>query len=170
MNLESFIRDVSDFPEPGVVFKDITPLLKHPSALKQAAAKLYDLVYESKIDKVVGIDSRGFIFAPMLASQLEVGFVPVRKKGKLPHTSISESYGLEYGSDELEIHVDAIEKGERILVHDDVLATGGTAKAVCNLVERLGGEVVHCNFLIHLAFLKGNEKLNGYQLSYLLSY
>ena len=170
MKLESYIRDVPDFPEPGIIFKDITPLLGHPEALQQAADRLYDLVKVSKIDKVVGIDSRGFIFAPMLASRLNVGFVPVRKKGKLPHNTISEAYGLEYGSDELEMHIDAIAKGERVLVHDDVLATGGTAKAVCTLVERLGGKVVHCNFLIQLDFLKGKQKLEGYTISSLLRY
>lgn len=170
MNLEAYIRDVPDFPEPGIIFKDITPLLSDPKSLNQSADQLYDLVKDLKIDKVVGIESRGFIFAPILASRLRVGFVPARKKGKLPFTTISESYGLEYGSDEIEIHSDAIERGDRVLVHDDILATGGTAKAVCNLVERLGGKVVHCNFLIQLDFLNGKQQLKGYEISSLLHY
>ncbi len=166
----SFVRDVNDFPERGVVFKDITPLLKDVNALKAATDAILNQIGSSGIDKVVGVDSRGFIFAPMLATKLNAGFVPVRKVGKLPHKTVSESYNLEYGSDTLEIHVDAIDKGERVLVHDDVLATGGTASAVCKLVEQLGGQVVQCNFLIHLSFLKGEEQLNGYQISSLLKY
>ncbi|MEM6541423.1 MAG: adenine phosphoribosyltransferase [Bacteroidota bacterium] len=122
------------------------------------------------VDKVVGVDSRGFIFAPMLAEQLGAGFVPVRKKGKLPFDTLNENYMLEYGEDTLEIHSDAIKRGERVLVHDDVLATGGTSAAVCKLVERLGGEVVQCNFLIHLTFLKGAQQLNGYPIQALIRY
>lgn len=170
MNFSDYIRDVPDFPEKGVVFKDITPLLKSPEALKVAAGALFNLIEPNKIDKVVGVDSRGFIFAPMLATKLGAGFVPVRKVGKLPHKTVSESYTLEYGTDTLELHADAIQKGERVLVHDDVLATGGTAKAVCKLVEQLGGEVIQCNFLIHLGFLKGEQKLKGYAVKSLLSY
>ncbi|MEM9000990.1 MAG: adenine phosphoribosyltransferase [Bacteroidota bacterium] len=170
MELAHYIRDIEDFPQKGVVFKDITPLLKEPDVLQKACDMLCDLVENQHIDKVVGVDSRGFIFAPLLASKLNAGFVPVRKKGKLPHKTISESYKLEYGSDALEIHTDAIKKGERVLVHDDVLATGGTASAVCKLVERLGGEVVQCNFLIELRFLNGAQQLNGYTVSALLSY
>ena len=123
-----------------------------------------------KIDKVVGVDSRGFIFAPMLAEKLGAGFVTVRKSGKLPYKTISEPYDLEYGTGTLEIHSDAIEAGERVLVHDDVLATGGTARAVCKLVEKLGGEVVQCNFLIELTFLNGAEKIKEYQKEVLLQY
>jgi len=118
----------------------------------------------------VGVDSRGFIFAPLMATKLGAGFVPVRKVGKLPHKTASQSYDLEYGTDTLEIHMDAIEKGEKVLIHDDVLATGGTARAVCDLVEQLGGEIVQCNFLIHLAFLKGEAKLNAYGVSSLITY
>lgn len=170
MDFERYIRDIQDFPQPGVVFKDITPLLKDPQALAQACETLCDMVKDYAIDKVVGVDSRGFIFAPLIASKLNAGFVPVRKKGKLPYETISESYSLEYGEDTLEIHTDAIQKGEKVLVHDDVLATGGTANAVCKLVEKLGGEVVQCNFLIQLTFLNGADKLNGYDIKALLTY
>lgn len=170
MDFERYIRDIQDFPQPGVVFKDITPLLKDSQALAQACETLYGMVKDYAIDKVVGVDSRGFIFAPLIASKLNAGFVPVRKKGKLPYKTISESYSLEYGEDTLEIHTDAIQKGEKVLVHDDVLATGGTANAVCKLVEKLGGEVVQCNFLIQLTFLNGADRLNGYNIKALLTY
>lgn len=170
MDFHSYVRDINDFPGPGVVFKDITPLLKDVNALNKATSELFAFAQKHKVDKVVGVDSRGFIFAPMLASKLGAGFVPVRKVGKLPYKTVSESYNLEYGSDTLEIHTDAIEKGEKVLVHDDVLATGGTARAVCNLVEQLGGEVVQCNFLVHLTFLNGDDKLNGYEIASLLQY
>ncbi|MDT0608149.1 adenine phosphoribosyltransferase [Croceitalea rosinachiae] len=170
MDFKPFIRDIQDFPEVGIVFKDITPLLKDAQALNNASNSLYDLINSKKIDKVVGVDSRGFIFAPMLASKLNAGFVPIRKVGKLPYDTISESYDLEYGSDTLEMHNDSILKGEKVLVHDDVLATGGTAKAVCKLVENLGGEVVQCNFLIQLTFLHGASKLKGYDVKALLNY
>lgn len=170
MDFQAFIRDIDDFPKPGVTFKDITPLLKNPEALNNACESLLEAVGGLKIDKVVGVDSRGFIFAPMLASKLNAGFVPVRKKGKLPFGTIAESYQLEYGEDVLEMHIDAIGQGEKVLVHDDVLATGGTASAVCKLVEKLGGEVVQCNFLIQLVFLNGAEKLNGYPIKSLLKY
>ncbi|KQC31438.1 adenine phosphoribosyltransferase [Flagellimonas eckloniae] len=170
MDFERYIRDIQDFPQPGVIFKDITPLLKDPQALVQACETLCGMVKDYAIDKVVGVDSRGFIFAPLIASKLNAGFVPVRKKGKLPYKTISESYSLEYGEDTLEIHTDAIQKGEKVLVHDDVLATGGTANAVCKLVEKLGGEVVQCNFLIQLTFLNGADKLNGYDIKALLTY
>ncbi|MGX1929604.1 adenine phosphoribosyltransferase [Flagellimonas sp. 2504JD4-2] len=170
MDFNAFIRDIEDFPKPGIIFKDITPLLKDPKALTEACNVLCNMVGNQSIDKVVGVDSRGFIFAPMLAAKLKAGFVPVRKKGKLPYETVSESYELEYGQDMLEIHTDAIRPGEKVLVHDDVLATGGTASAVCKLVEKLGGEVVQCNFLIHLAFLNGADKLNGYPIKALLQY
>lgn len=170
MNLKSYIRDINDFPKPGIIFKDITPLFNDPKALKMASEGLMKLVNGKQVDKVVGMESRGFIFAPMLASQFDAGFVPVRKKGKLPYTSISESYGLEYGTDELEIHVDAISPGEKVLIHDDVLATGGTAAAVRKLIEKLGGEVVQCNFLITLEFLNGRDKLQGLEIASVIQY
>jgi len=170
MDFAHYIRDIEDFPKPGIVFKDITPLLKDAKALQKAGEALLGLTANIKIDKVVGIDSRGFIFAPMLAEKLGAGFVTVRKSGKLPYKTIAESYELEYGSETLEIHMDAIEKGEKVLVHDDVLATGGTAQAVCKLVEKLGGEVVQCNFLIELSFLRGAEKIQQYPKKVLLQY
>lgn len=170
MDLSPYIRDIENFPKPGVVFKDITPLLKDPRAFQRTSEALLGLMADMKVDKVIGVDSRGFIFAPLLAEKLDAGFVPVRKSGKLPFDTLSEPYELEYGQETLEIHSDSVSKGDKVLVHDDVLATGGTAKAVCKLVERLGGEVVQCNFLIHLTFLKGAEKLNGYPIKSLLQY
>ena len=170
MQFDLYIRDVLDFPKSGVTFKDITPLLNNPKALEAACENLYKKISNKAIDKVIGVDSRGFIFAPLLALKLNAGFVPVRKKGKLPYKTLSESYNLEYGTDTLEIHADAIKKGEKVLVHDDVLATGGTAQAVCKLVEKLGGEIVQCNFLIQLDFLNGAQKLKGYDIASLLNY
>ncbi len=128
------------------------------------------LIGDTKIDKVIGMESRGFFIAPLLASKLESGFIPVRKAGKLPYKTIRQVYALEYGEDILEIHEDAFEKGERILIHDDVLATGGTAEAVCKLIEKMGGEIVQCNFLIELDFLNGKDKLKGYDVKSLLHY
>lgn len=168
--LEKYIRDVPDFPTKGIVFKDITTLLEKPAALKEGAEYLYRLTEGLSIQKVVGIESRGFIFGALLADQLSAGFVPVRKPGKLPYQTIQEKYDLEYGSDCLEIHQDAIQKGERVLLHDDLLATGGTALAACKLIEKLGGEVVQVSFLIELSFLKGREKLSGYTVKSVISY
>ena len=170
MDIESYIRDVPDFPKKGIVFKDITPLLKDANGLKYAATVLVALLKNKQVDVVVGMESRGFIFGPMLAERLNAGFVPVRKPGKLPSDKISESFDLEYGTDILEIHTDSIKKGDRVLIHDDVIATGGTACAVCKLVERLGGEVVQLNFLIELEFLNGREKLKQYDVKSLLKY
>lgn len=170
MDFKKYVRDIPNFPQEGIYFKDITPLLQDANALARAGEELFQLIKNKEINKVVGMESRGFIFAPMLATRLNAGFVPVRKRGKLPHQIISESYELEYGTDVLEIHVDGILKGEKVLVHDDVLATGGTAQAVCRLIEKLGGEVVQCNFLMELNFLKGREKLSGYPVVSLISY
>lgn len=170
MDFKSYIRDIKDFPKEGIVFKDITPLLKDSVALKKASDALLELVGDQKIDKVVGMESRGFFFAPLLAIESGAGFIPIRKPGKLPFNTIRESYSLEYGENSLELHIDAIEKGERILIHDDVLATGGTAAAVCKLIERMGGEIVQCNFLIELDFLNGKEKLKNYEVQSLLHY
>jgi len=162
MNIQDFIREIPDFPKPGIRFKDITPLLLNHDALVSTADQLAGLVPKDiKIDKVIGIEARGFIIGAMLAERLEAGFIPVRKKGKLPYTVTSKKYGLEYGEDTLEIHTDAIKKGERVLVHDDVLATGGTASAVCELVKELGGVVVQCNFIMELTFLKGRDRLEA---------
>ncbi len=170
MNLKEYIRDVNDFPQEGIVFKDITPLLGNSSALKYTTNQLLELVGNQHIDKVVGMESRGFLFATLLSDKLDAGFVPVRKKGKLPSEKISENYGLEYGTDTLEIHIDSIKKGDKVLIHDDVLATGGTAEAVCKLIERLGGEIVQCNFLIELSFLQGNNRLKKYTVKSVLTY
>ncbi|MFV1447730.1 adenine phosphoribosyltransferase [Maribacter sp. HS] len=170
MDFKSFIRDVPNFPKDGIIFKDITPLLQSPEMLNKTTEALAQLVNDQKIDKVVGMESRGFIFGPLLASKLNAGFVPIRKPGKLPSTTLSETYDLEYGKDTLEIHTDSIQKGDMVLIHDDVLATGGTASAACKLVEKLGGTIVQCNFLIELTFLEGISKIEEYQAKSLLKY
>lgn len=170
MDLKRYIRDINDFPQKGIVFKDITPLLMNTKAMKFASEALLGLVGNEKIDKVVGMESRGFFFGPMLAVELNAGFVPVRKPGKLPFRTISKTYGLEYGTDTLEIHSDSIRKGDKVIIHDDVLATGGTAKAVCELIEELGGEIVQCNFLLELGFLEGRQKLQGHPITTVLLY
>jgi adenine phosphoribosyltransferase len=164
MTLNRYIRDIQDFPKEGIVFKDITPLLGNPKAVKECMALLLNNLKDRKIDKVVGVESRGFFFATLLAYELGVGFVPVRKPKKLPFTTISATYELEYGTDMLEVHTDAIKPEDRVLIHDDVLATGGTARAVCELVEKLGGEVVQCNFLMELSFLNGRQKLGSHEV------
>lgn len=170
LDLEDFIRIIPDFPKPGVVFKDISPLLADAEASHQCLQELLALVGDQHIDKVVGIESRGFFFGMLLAQSLNAGFVPVRKPGKLPYNTILQPYQLEYGTDALEIHEDAIAKGEKVLIHDDVLATGGTARAVCTLVEKLGGDIVQCNFIMELSFLKGREKLKRYPSKSVLDY
>lgn len=170
LNLEDYIRIIPDFPKPGISFKDITPLLANAEASKECLNQLVELIGGQKIDKLVGIESRGFFFGMLLAQALDAGFVPVRKPGKLPYMTINEPYQLEYGWDALEIHEDAISAGERVLIHDDVLATGGTAKAVCNLVEQLGGEIVQCNFIMELGYLNGKQKLQNYDVASVLSY
>jgi len=170
MDFKNYIRDIHDFPEKGVTFKDITPLLKDAEALQAAAEAMLTMIGDMKVDKVVGMESRGFFFAPILASRLNAGFVPVRKVGKLPSDKISRTYSLEYGKDTLEMHADSIQPGENVIIHDDVLATGGTAKATCELVEALGGKVIQCNFLLELLNLKGAAKLNGYQIKSLVSF
>lgn len=167
--LEDYIRDIKDFPKPGIVYKDITPLLQNPGASRQAADVLMKAIGDRHIEKVVGIESRGFFFATLLAERLRAGFIPIRKPGKLPYETLRESYALEYGEDVLEIHSDAIKPGEKVLIHDDVLATGGTAAAACKLVEKMGGEIVQCNFLMELSFLNGREKLKPYEVVSLLS-
>ncbi len=161
MNIQDYIRDVQDFPKAGIVFKDITPLLADKYAFAKAEEHLFNLINGQKIDIVVGIESRGFFFGPLLAKRLEAGFVPVRKPKKLPSEVYSQQYDLEYGTDILEIHKDAIKPGDRVLLHDDVLATGGTAQAVVKLIEKCGGKVVQCNFLLELSFLKGRDKLKN---------
>lgn len=170
MALEHYIRDIADFPKPGIIFKDITPLLASPEGTKECLQLLINSLEGNKIDKVVGVESRGFFFATLLAQHFKAGFVPVRKPKKLPFNTFSASYDLEYGSDSLEIHIDAIQKGDKVLIHDDVLATGGTAKAVCELVEKLGGEIVQLNFLMELSFLNGKEKVKDYPVFAAITY
>lgn len=168
--IQDHIRDIKDFPKKGIVYKDITPLLQDPEATRKAVEGFLKLLGERAIDKVVGIESRGFFFATLLAQELNAGFVPIRKPGKLPFDTFRESYSLEYGEDVLEIHCDAIKQGEKVLVHDDVLATGGTAAAACKLVEKMGGEIVQCNFLMDLKFLNGKERIKSYEVVSLVSY
>ncbi len=170
MDLKDFIRDVPDFPKPGIIFKDITPLLGDPHALRHSLAMLGGHFRGKGITKVVGIESRGYIFAPAIAVELEAGFVPVRKPGKLPWKTAAEEYALEYGTDRLEIHTDALRAGEKVLVVDDLLATGGTAAATRRLVERLGGTVVGAGFLVELSFLEGRSRLPGIEVLSLVRY
>lgn len=159
MDLEALIRDVPDFPKPGIIFKDITPLLADPDALKYTADQLAGQYADENIQLVTGIESRGFIFGSMIAERLDVGFAPIRKPGKLPAEKLSESYTLEYGTDTVEMHVDVVNPGSRVLMTDDLLATGGTMQAACRLVEKLQGIVVGASFVIELSFLRGREKL-----------
>ena len=170
MILEKFIRDVADFPKPGIIFKDITPLLANPEATKACLHLLMNSLKDKNITKVVGIESRGFFFATLIAQELNAGFIPVRKPKKLPFETIAATYELEYGSDTLEIHTDVIQKGDRVLIHDDVLATGGTAKAVCELVEKLGGEIIQVNFLMELSFLNGRDKIKNHEIFAAITY
>ncbi|HEY4084562.1 MAG TPA: adenine phosphoribosyltransferase [Bryobacteraceae bacterium] len=168
--LKKLIREVPDFPKPGILFYDITTLLKDPTGLRGTIDALSKHYEGAHADVVIGIESRGFIFAPALAYALGAGFVPVRKPKKLPHVTSSVSYDLEYGSDVLEVHADAIPKGSRVLIVDDLLATGGTAKAVTQLVEGLGGTVAGLAFVVELTFLNGRGKLGGYDVFSLLQY
>lgn len=161
MDLASYVRDVPDFPSPGILFKDITPLLASPEAFGAAVREMATPFRGRGAGKVLGIEARGFMFGAALARELGVGFVPVRKPGKLPRATERVSYGLEYGSDSLEIHTDALGRGEKILIADDLLATGGTAAAAAELADRLGGEVVGISFFIELARLGGRAKLPG---------
>src|SRR5215207_5588647 len=169
-HLKSLIREVPDFPKPGINFYDITTLLKHPEGLRNTVDALASEFDGEKIDAVIGIEARGFIFAPALAYHLGSGFVPVRKPKKLPAERASISYDLEYGQDTLEIHRDAIGNGHRVIIADDLLATGGTAKAVCDLVEGLGGTVEGLVFVVELEFLLGRARLNGYDVRSLIKY
>lgn len=157
--LKNAIRTIPDFPKAGILFKDITPILKDVLLLEKAVDELAHPFADEPITKVVGMESRGFILGAMLAARLGAGFVPVRKKGKLPFDTLAESYDLEYGTDILEMHTDAIEEGDVVLIHDDVIATGGTAGATGNLVNRAKGHIIGCSFLIELSFLNGREKL-----------
>lgn len=168
--LEGYIRSIPDFPKPGIVFRDITPLLASPEGLDASVRALADLARDLEPDIVIGPEARGFLLGPAVARELGAGFALARKPGSLPYDTISVEYALEYGSDSLELHADALGPGARVLVHDDLLATGGTARALCQLVEQLGGEVVGCAFLIELAFLGGRAVLDPHDVHALISY
>jgi adenine phosphoribosyltransferase len=168
--LKKLIREVPDFPKPGILFYDLTTLLKDQKGLHKVIDGLTERYQGQPIDKVVGIESRGFIFAPSLAYNLNAGFVPVRKKGKLPAETISASYQLEYGEDILEMHKDSIEPAQRVLIVDDLIATGGTAAATAQMVKQLGGEVVEFAFIVELEALKGSAKLGGHEVFSMLKY
>ena len=170
IDLRNYIRNIDDFPKKGVVFRDITPLLLSPEATDEALSRLCDPVKDLGVTKVAAVESRGFFFGSLIAHQLGVGYVPVRKKGKLPYKTISVTYDLEYGTDSLEIHTDAIGPGDRVLVHDDVLATGGTALAAVQLIEKAGGEVVMLSFLMELKALGGAGKLSGRKVKCLMDF
>lgn len=162
IDLAGFIRDVPDFPKQGIIFKDITPLLLDPEALRESVRVMAEPHLDERVDVVVAPEARGFIFGAAVACTLGAGFVPVRKPGKLPHDTTQITYDLEYGTDTLEIHTDAIEKGQKVLMVDDLLATGGTMAACCEMVEKLGGKIVCIEFLIELAFLDGRKFLEKY--------
>jgi len=170
LSLERYIRSIPDFPKPGIVFRDITPLLADPQGLDASLSALTALTSELTPDIVIGAEARGFLFGPALAHRLGAGFALARKPGALPHKTIREEYALEYGTAVLELHEDAICPGARVLVHDDLLATGGTARALCSLAEQLGGVVVGCAFLIELAFLPGREALAPHDVHALIRY
>ncbi|MCW3031954.1 MAG: adenine phosphoribosyltransferase [Solirubrobacteraceae bacterium] len=168
--LRALIRDIPDFPSAGIVFKDLTPLIADAGALREAVRGLAAFARPLQVDFVVAAEARGFLLGPALALELGAGFVLARKPGKLPYETVSAEYLLEYGASQLEIHADALAGDARVLVHDDLLATGGTARALCDLVELLGGEVAGCSFLIELAFLHGREQLAGREVHSLLTY
>ncbi len=160
--LESLIRNIPDWPKPGILFKDITPLLRDPSGLAMAVEKMANPFRDKQIDLVAGAESRGFIFGTAVAGALSAGFVPIRKPNKLPHDTHAIQYGLEYGTDTLEVHTDAVAAGQRVLMVDDLLATGGTMKACCDLIEKLGGSIVGVSVLIELTALSGRKKIKSY--------
>ncbi|MCW3069549.1 MAG: adenine phosphoribosyltransferase [Solirubrobacterales bacterium] len=170
VDLRSLVRDIPDFPRPGIAFKDITPLMADAHALAYGVRSLAEYARPLQVDCVVAAEARGFLLGPALALELGAGFVLARKPGKLPYETVSAEYLLEYGAGQLELHTDAVASGRRVLVHDDLLATGGTAAALCELVEQLGGEVVGCGFLIELAYLDGRERLAPRDVHALLSY
>jgi adenine phosphoribosyltransferase len=170
MDLSKLIRDVPDFPKEGIIFKDITTLTKHPEAFKEAVDVLADHYADQEVDLVAAVEARGYIFGAPVALKLSAGFIPVRKAGKLPAATLREEYELEYGTDSVEMHQDAIQPGQKVLIVDDLIATGGSAAATARLVERLGGEVVGIAFLIELIFLKGVDKLEGYDVFTVIQY
>lgn len=168
--LKAKIRDIPDFPKPGIVFRDITPLVADPSALQLSVYQLLQPFLGQPVNAVAGMEARGFIFGSLAAWELGVGFIPLRKPGKLPYDVQSASYDLEYGSAALEVHTDAVNAGDKILLIDDLIATGGTAQASCQLIEELGGAIIGCAFVIELDALKGREKLSKYKVHSLLHY
>ena len=170
LDLRERIRDIPDFPKPGIVFRDITPLLLDATAMDETTRRLAEYGRERQAQLVVAAEARGFIFGGAMARELGVGFVPARKPGKLPSRTVSAEYMLEYGVDALELHADALAHGTRVLVHDDLIATGGTARAVCDLVTQLGGEVVGCAFVVELGFLAGRERLSDFPVHSLVRY
>ncbi len=170
IKLAGYVRDIPDFPAPGILFRDITPLLLDPRALAAAVARLTRYARDLEIDIVVAAEARGFILGGALAHALKAGFVPARKRGKLPHETVSAEYMLEYGVDALEMHADAFAGGARVLIHDDLLATGGTAHALAELVGRLGGQVMACVFLVELESFHGRRQLQGYKVHSLIQY
>jgi adenine phosphoribosyltransferase len=170
LDLRERIRDIPDFPKPGIVFRDITPLLLDATAMDETTRRLAEYGRERQAQLVVAAEARGFIFGGAMARELGVGFVPARKPGKLPSRTVSAEYMLEYGVDTLELHADALAHGTRVLVHDDLIATGGTARAVCDLVTQLGGDVVGCAFVVELGFLAGRERLSDFPVHSLVRY
>jgi len=170
LDLKSEIRNIKDFPKPGIVFRDITTLLKNPDAMKYVISQFKEYYKDKKVDLIVGPESRGFIFGSLLAHELHVPFAPLRKPGKLPAETEKEEYELEYGTDAIEIHKDAINQGDNILIVDDLIATGGTCEAAAKLIERLGGNVLGFAFLIELSFLNPREKLKNYDIFSLIEY
>ncbi|TWU11191.1 Adenine phosphoribosyltransferase [Novipirellula galeiformis] len=170
LDLRRFVRDIPDYPKPGILFRDITPILADPQALAAAVEALTEPFLDAKIDVVAAAEARGFIFAAPLAIRLGAGFVPIRKPGKLPFDMHSFAYELEYGTDELQIHVDGVKPGQRVLIVDDLLATGGTMEACCRLLEKCDAEIVGCSFLIHLVQLGGEARLSPYHVHSVLSY
>lgn len=170
MDLKKYLRDIPDFPQPGILFRDITPLLKHPPAFREAIDQFVRIYQDQQIDVIVAAEARGFIFGAPLALELGVAFVPVRKPGKLPYETIAHEYELEYGRDRLEVHVDGVEAGQRVLIVDDLLATGGTVEACCRLLERTQAQIVGCAFVIELKGLKGAAKLSPHPVHSLVVY
>jgi adenine phosphoribosyltransferase len=169
-DLKAMIREVPDFPKPGILFYDITTLLQHPLGLRKTVDRFSWLFAGERVDRVVGIESRGFVFAPILAYNLNAGFVPVRKVGKLPSATVKASYDLEYGTDALEIHEDGVREGENVLIVDDLIATGGTARATAELVESLGAKVAGFGFIVELTALNGRKGLGDYPVTSLIQY
>lgn len=170
INLREFIRDVPDFPKPGILFRDITPLLKSPQAMEAAVDQLCEPFKDQQIDVIAAAEARGFIFAVPMAVKMNAAFVPVRKPGKLPYETHSLTYDLEYGSDTLELHSDAVASGQKVLILDDLLATGGTVEACCQLIEKCGAEIVGCAFLINLLALGGAQRLANYKVHSVIDY